>query len=238
MKTTDTLRAAAGRVRDAEARHTAITAKLTATELAIPPAPDLAPLVAAHQDAVAALALGEGDSSAVAATADALRQARDAAAAGQGERQHAALVEAGLRRRLAAADAELIEARAALADAEIAWLRAELDAAESEYQKAAVAVIEIRRRHWACAEALAKRGGEVPSLTSYAAPLALPVVGPRTAELFRRHAGNEADAIGASLTDFLWRDHLSVEPELAALTETPQPGGGIVSSIRRALRAA
>jgi hypothetical protein len=234
MKPASQVSEAAQRLRDARARLAAIQTKLDATAADAEPAADLSALVERHQDAVAALALGEGTPQDVQVAADALKQAREAAEAEDATRSQAALVQAGLQRRLTVAAGEVNDAAATLADAELAWLTHELQVVETSYAAAAKSVARMLARHAALAEALAARGGYLSPEARYAVQARLPTVGPVTGALYVAAVPFAEDGVGADLIDGLWRDRANVEPELKALAAAP---AGIVSTIKRAARA-
>lgn len=150
----------------------------------------------AHEDALAAQALGEADASVVADARkryDLLVKADQAAAAKASADDD---IRDGLRRRLIAAEAELETSSsqhdAAVRAAQMAWALAELETAEVKYAERALQVADYWARAQGLRVILERLGRATAGSPAFRLEPNIPVIGILTAEIARRNRPNES----------------------------------------------
>lgn len=235
MSAATAVRAAAAALRDAEAMLAKTAEKLAAASASQPALPDIEGLTLKVEDTSAAVALGLADEAELSAAVRALNEATTLAAAGRSARVSAKALAEGLRRRLEAAELDLVAARTALDDAQKAWLHAEMLSAEAAYMAAAEIVVQALCRHSAGARSLESRGERLNHRVGLAAALVLPTINEASCARYLESRPHPAAAIGADLSGVLAL-HVpdTLESELAALLTQPT---GLVAALKRAVRA-
>lgn len=234
MTPTESLRAAASRLARAVANRDKIAALIesTAVPLEANSQSDIAGLRMAYETAAAEVALG----SATQTQADEARQKLQDANLRRETAEKAvvesAAVRAGLERKLAEADAEVVNANEQVQAAEVAYLEFEIEVADQKYVAAAVEVGYLLLRIHSFRNGLRARGFTAPLRIDHPN---LPICGRASAAHVRARLTPECNLAGRPLIA-----HWDMEAQAAALrselAEAAQDRG-LVARVRRAISA-